>query len=509
METGKHLVRNLLFRPALLMVLFLFSRPAQAAVKLSGVFSDHMVAQREKPFRVWGKAKPGEGIKAAIASQTRETTADGNGNWQVVFEELDLGGPYELKVQGENSLSVKDILAGDVFLCAGQSNMVYPLGRLSDADTIVGAAAGTKGSNQLRLFAVPRALAERPASTCEGHWQAANGEEIRKFSAIAYMFAKQIQEKAKVPVGVIDCSYSGAPIDAWMSPATLSKLDSYRTIFTTRSYMAKVKGNSLAEFNSKIGKADAIDNNNINAGFIGGNGASLVYNGMVAPLLGYSLKAICWYQGEADLGQAQKYSKLFNMLIQDWRKRWGMETDIPFYFVQLPSCALYSDTMGPNAWPAMRAAQADALVLGSTAMIATIDSGDVNSLHPNNKVIVARRLANLVLNRLYGQNVSGLGPKMDSYRSMGRKIVLHFDNVGSGLSLRLKRGITELELADIKGQYFPAQAEVEGSQLTVWSDYVVNPTELRYCWRNSPSATIFNSDNLPAAPFKVDISVRP
>jgi sialate O-acetylesterase len=157
----------------------------------------------------------------------------------------------------------------------------------------------------------------------------------------------------------------------------------------------------------------------------------------------------------------------------------------------------------------MRAAQADALVLGSTGMVATIDSGDVNSLHPNNKVVVARRLANLVLNRLYGQNVSGLGPKMDSYRSMGRKIVLHFDNVGSGLSLRLKRGITELELADIKGQFFPAQAEVEGSQLTVWSDYVVNPTELRYGWRNSPSATIFNSDNLPAAPFKVDISVRP
>lgn len=474
------------------------------AVKLSGLFSDHMVVQRERPLLIWGKAKAAEKIQASIGGQSREAVADSNGDWQVAFDDLAVGGPYELKVQGENSISVKDILSGDVFLCAGQSNMVFPVSRMGGADTIYSEAQ----INQLRLFSVPRKLAERPSSMVDGAWQVSSAKSAADFSAIAYLFAKQVQARAKVPVGVIDCSYSGTPIDAWMSPASLNKIPTYRTIFTSRSYLAKVKGNSLADFNSRIGKPDVIDNSNLNVGFVGGNGASLVYNAMVAPLIGFPLRGICWYQGEADLGQASKYGKLFCLLIADWRRRWHDENDIPFYFVQLPSCQLYSDSIGQTAWSAMREAQAEALTLSSTAMIVSIDKGDANSLHPRNKTQVANRLALTALQRIYGQKVNGSGPVFESYRTQGSKVVIHFSNCGKGLELQIKKGNTEFEIADIKGQRFPAEAEVEGSDLVLWSSYVVNPTEVRYAWRNCPSATLFNSDHLPAAPFKLDIRAR-
>lgn len=501
METGKLIAAPLLIL-SLGICAFLTTGKADAAVKLSGLFSDHMVVQRNKPFRVWGKASAGETVKGQVAGQSREVRADQAGNWQIAFEELDAGGPYELKVQGENQLSVKDILCGDVFLCAGQSNMVYPVSRLTKVDTVSGAQP------RLRLFSVPRELADRPSSMCQGAWQL-SGESARNFSAIGYLFGREMVEKANVPIGVIDCSYSGTPIDAWLAPALLNKFDHYRTIFKTRAVMAKVKGYSLSELNSKIGKSDVIDNNNLNVGFIGGNGASLVYNGMVSPLVGYPLKAIIWYQGEGDLGQGGRYGLMFSGLIQDWRKRWAVETDIPFYFVQLPNCDLYSHTMGPNAWPAIRAAQAEALVLGSTGMVVTIDSGNAKLLNPANKEKVAQRMAGLVLRKLYDMPQGELSPVVDGYHTSGSKVLIHFDHAGKGLDLRVRQGNYEFEMADIKGRFFPAVAEAQGAEVLVSSTYVVNPTEVRYAWRNCPAATIFNSDNMPAAPFKLDVSVRP
>jgi sialate O-acetylesterase len=486
-------LRNVL----LIVLLALLCQPAFAAVKLPGIFSDHMVLQQDLPIKIWGTAKPAEKVQVTLGNQHASCIANKSGNWHVVLEEARSGAAQELKIQGENLVVFKDVQIGEVFLCAGQSELLDTLKSLSTSEH-----AGA--NNKLRFFVVPKRVSTNPTGTLSGGWKVSGNSNsdktsLSECSALAYNLGQNLQTSLKVPVGIIDCSYPETPIASWVSKDRLMQMSVFRQILDPTLKAPEATGSADGKPTlSSIAKP------------------CVAYNGMVAPLVGYGLKAVCWYQGLHDLGQAVSYRKLLPMMIRDWRARWAQEPDVPFFFVQLPSSTIASNTFDMNSLPAcvgtanswinMRDAQATALAVGSTAMIVTTDYASHHSL--NHLDGLPSRISQAILTKLFEAKKTAFGPLYEGYDSQGSAIKVHFSNAKNGLALRLKAGQpTGFEMIDTKGRTFPAEVKIVESDLLVSSPQVLNPIEVRYDWKDAAKATLFNVENLPAAPFR--ISIRP
>lgn len=499
-----------------------------AAVALPAVISDHMVLQAAEAVPIWGWADAGGKITVSIAGQNRTTTAAGSGAWQVQLGKMDATNePQTLTVKGQNTLVVQDVLVGEVWLAAGQSNMEMQVkdrlhGAVDGADAEIAAA----NHPAIRMFVhdqpfsiyelptPPRGpLADRP-----GRWRVCSPDTVADFSAIGYFFARDLQRRLGTPIGIVSAAVGGTPIEAWTSrepqlrqPDLQPLLEDWRKRAATfdpereqRSFAdAKQSWLKLRVTALKQGlpapKAPAPFKN------LGVMAPGVLSDGVIAPLVPYRVRGVIWYQGERNAAGpfTQLYGLQLQTLIADWRARWHDE--LYFAWVQLPGFQREQRLPSePTGWGvAVREGMLKTLAVPRTGMAVTIDLGGEKAGHPTNKTDYAGRLSRLVLHDVYGQpDAIWSGPIFRSAQRDGGKMAVTFEHA---TGLRAKSGeLKGFAIAGNDRRFVWAQVEITGDKVSVWSDTVKAPAAVRYGWAANPTCNLVNAAGLPASPFRTD-----
>jgi len=507
-------IRILLSGLALGVSFFTVPETLFAEVKLPTIFSDHMVLEKTGKVPIWGKASPGEEVQVTLNRVSAKAKADSDGKWMVTLDLSKCGpGPFEMTVEGGNKLTVKDVLVGEVWLASGQSNMAFLLEAAVDAESEVAASANPL----LRQFRVDRAEAAVPADDCKGEWTVAGPETAGKFSAVAYFFGKNLQKELGGPVGVINSSVGGTPCEAWTSPQAI---DTVPHLKEARELALKEAAEAEKANPGPKGKQPRRQN--------GANkkNPSLLFNGMIHPLIPYAIRGAIWYQGEANAVRAWQYRTAFPLMINDWRAQWK-QGDFPFYFCQLANFDKNKlPELADSPWAELREAQSLALKLPNTGMAVLIDLGESGDIHPRNKKPVGERLAKIAFANQYGKKVPFSGPVFESMKIEGNKARLAFSHIEGGLvakalpatvNVKTKTGETaplvrkspnsELEGFAICGadnKWVWADARIDGDSVVLWSDKVSEPVAVRYAWADNPVCNLSNKAGFPASPFRTD-----
>lgn len=494
--------------PALLFTAFLLSAHGRAEVRLPSLIGDNMVLQQKAKATVWGRANPNEKVTVKIGEITQTTTAGADGHWALKLGALKAGGPYEMTVSGRNKIVLHNVLVGEVWVCSGQSNMEWPVAGAKDARSEIAMAIYPK----IRLFTVQKKSSDTPESNCQGRWEVCDPSTVPAFSAVAYFFGRDLFRSQGVPVGLINSSNGATSAEAWIPGDGLdSDPDLQAAGLEQSAQLSMAREDSkrrYAAWSIESEKAKA-------AGQPGppepvapkGPGrlpeTSTFFNGMIAPLLPYSIRGVVWYQGESNTGNPRLYRKLFPGLIHSWRAAWG-EGDFPFLFVQLPNFLLKKSFPSESSWAELREAQAMALKVPKTAMAVTIDVGDEHNLHPENKQEVGRRLALAARANVYDETVTASGPVFSSSKITGDKMVITFKQSGGGLVAKGNGALLGFAIAGADKKFVWAEAEIEGDKVIVSSAQVPKPVAVRYAWADSPDCNLYNRAGLPAAPFRTD-----
>jgi sialate O-acetylesterase len=447
--------------------------PANGDVRLHGLFGDNMVLQRDCEIPVWGTAAAGEKVVVAMAGQTNTTTADAQGKWSLRLEKLPQGGPYDMIVEGNNRVEIRNVMLGEVWLCSGQSNMAMTVARSRDAAQEIAAA----DFPEIRMFRVPRVSSPEPRDDVQGNWLVCDPKTVGGFSATAFFFGRKLHKDLNVPVGLINSSVGGTPIDFWTSAAA------QETMFA----------------DSEVKKADSSMTAPVaNAGNL--------YNGMIAPLAPYAIRGAIWYQGERNSKQGDPYLYRFQLpaLVANWRRDWK-QGDFPFYWVQLPNfTAPQKEPSETNGWVLVREGMLEALATPNTGMAVTIDVGEERDIHPKNKQDVGLRLALWALARTYGQKVVYSGPLFKTCEIQEEKVLLTFDVAGSALATRDNEALHGFAIAGEDRKFVWAEARITGDGIEVSSPEVPRPVAVRYAWASNPVGNLVNREGLPASPFRTD-----
>lgn len=479
-----------------------------ANIRLSNLFSNNMVLQRGILIPVWGEGRPGEKIMVSLGSNIAQTTADVKGKWMVKLKPMKAGGPFLLKVAGENSIEYFNVLIGDVWICAGQSNMELPVRRSTNGEKEIANA----NYPQIRLLTVEHlANADSTRNTINGEWFICNPTNIVMFSAVAYFFGRTLEKELKVPVGLIDIGWNGTRIEAWTSREALKRLESGKKeveayersapqedINALKNYARKLK-----EYKEAVSKGNtAIEAPGIPrpARRVPSSVGSL-YNYMLYPLVPYGIRGAIWYQGEANAKSAEnaiEYRKQLPNMIKNWRDDWG-QGDFPFIFVQLPN--FQSD----GFWPLMRESMLKTYLHDkNSGMAVTIDIGHKTDIHPSNKQDVGYRLALQALDVAYKRrNFVSQGPIFKSMKIKHGAAILTFDHVGSELQGKNSQ-LKGFKIAGSNRQFYDANATIVKDKVIVSSAAVKMPVAIRYGWEDYPECSLFNKEELPASPFRTD-----
>ncbi len=631
-----------------LLLFLVFSLPAAADVTCAPIFGDHMVLQRQTKVAIWGRGEPGEHVhvQGSWSEEGRETVTGSDGRWSLRLPTPEAGGPYTLRVEGNNALAFEDVLIGEVWICSGQSNMEFPLRAVRNGEQELAAA----NDPRLRIFDVGRSIAMQPKSELSGNWAAVTPETASSFSAVGYFFGRSIEQHLGVPVGLIGSNWGGTVAESWTSREGLAPVQEFQPALAAIDAHSEEGGPSLlerqtrwwkrwfeadlgnregwmqAEFDDQewprvtlpgtfqdfgqggfdgsywfrrritiptdwagkelmleLGPIDDMDQVFLNGervagttifgqyrtprryaipaervrageenllvvcvvdtggvGAIGGgtelrlhpkeeeggidlggrwrakpgspigdfeafptqdwfhaNYPTALFNGMIAPLIPYTLRGVLWYQGESNRGRAQQYARLFPAMITDWRRHWG-QGDFPFYFVRLAPFG-YGGDRGELA--AIREAQSAALDLPNTGMAVTLDIGNPSDIHPRNKQDVGDRLARIALARDYGVDLEYWGPTYRALLVVGDTVRCHFDHAQG---LHAEGRPAHFTVAGEDHVFHPAQARIEGETVLVRSDEVPSPVAVRYCWGATDQGNLFNGDGLPAPSFRSD-----
>lgn len=498
---------------------------ARADVKLPAIFGDHMVLQQERAIPVWGWADAGEKVTVTIAGQSKSATAGKDGSWKVTLDKVAATKPLTLTVAGKNTITIKDVLVGEVWLASGQSNMAMRVNRCKDFDKEKGAAKFPS----IRMFTVGRKPATSPQKDCTGRWVVCSPDTVGGFSGTAYFFGRKLHRELKVPVGLINSSVGGTPVEAWTSldaqTAAKSKrtksgdktiayvLNKWRMLIA--SYDPKltqeVYEKRLAAWKIRAKKARAAKNRPprrprrpVNPTLSTHRPANL-FNGMINPLIPFAIRGAIWYQGEHNA--SREYPELYGLqlkaMIGDWRKRFG-QGDFPFLWVQLPNFrAVQTKPVEPSGWVTVQEQMLQTLSVPNTGMAITVDVGEARDIHPKNKQAVGRRLALWALGTTYKKEIVHSGPIFGSAKFDGSKAVLTFQHTGKGLKSR-DGDLKGFAIAGEDGRFVFAKAKASGKTVTVWSDQVKNPKAVRYAWAANPVCNLVNSAGLPASPFRTD-----
>ena len=486
--------------------LSLLAVSASAAVTVAPLFSDHAVLQRNRPVPVWGRADPAEKIKATFQGQAVATVADAQGRWVVTFPPLATAKDgADLVIEGENTVTLHDVVVGEVWLCSGQSNMGFDLSRAANAATEIPLSANPL----LREIIINDSAQAAPSETAKASkWEIAGPQTSGRFTAVGYFFGKELAQKIGVPVGLIKSTVGGTPVEAWMSAEAFASDSAFagiaeRSRAEDRSFAdLRLKAWRQAEAGAMTSGAEA------HAAFLKATPAPAVYppklpmvlfNGKIAPLKPYAFRGVIWYQGEANAARPREYHRLFAAMITDWR-RYFAQGDFPFYWVQLPNFAA-GDPAGTK-WAELREAQTQTLSLPNTGQALAIDVGDAKNLHPTNKVPVGHRLALIAARDVYGFKDEANGPAFRSAERAGREFTITFEHA-AGLNAHGGE-VLAVEMSGPDRVFHPAQARIVGDRLVVSSTAVAEPVAVRYAWTNAPDAKLYNGAGLPAVPFRSD-----
>ncbi|MEP6747374.1 MAG: sialate O-acetylesterase [Bacteroidota bacterium] len=621
-----------------------------AQIRLPRLVRDSMVLQRDVPLKIWGWASANEKVQIVFNGKKYKTHAGSDGKWAMQLLPMKAGGPYSMRISGRTEILLKDILIGDVWLCSGQSNMVHQmeLHSVRYANDIMQA-----NYPEIRQFWIPTltSLQGPRMDLPAGFWKSANPEDVRQFSAVAYFFAKQLYDKYKIPIGIINASVGGTPVEAWTSeeglkpfPAIVHTIEKnkdtayvneinrqalaanhhemalrpadkgltgaltwYNTGYIPKEWNtinipgywedqgnkdlngivwyrkeinlpATMNGVAATVFLGRIVDADVfyingqqtgatgyqypqrrykvaagilktgknifvikVTNTSGKGGFVPGkpyclfagndtidlkgywqykvgavfsphgnaigsisaqNQPAALYNAMIAPLINYNIKGVCWYQGETNAGNPTAYSSLLPALISNWRSLWNND-HLPFLFVQLPNFMDVNYHPSESQWAELREAQLKALSVPNTGMAVAIDLGEWNDIHPDNKKDVGERLALVAQHVAYGENIVYSGPLYQSSVAAENKIIVSFTNTGSGLVARNGEALQAFAIAGADKKFVWANAVIEGDKVVVSSDLVPRPLYVRYAWADNPEgANLYNKEGLPASPFQ-------
>lgn len=633
----------------LIISFFILHFSVNADVLLPKLISDGMVLQRDAKVNVWGWADPNEKVTVSIDDKTYCTKADANGNWSLKLKKHKAGGPYAMLIEGKNKIEINNVVFGDVWLCSGQSNMELPMRRVKPLYE----AEMAKASNpMIRCFDVPQKYNFKAAQeNYQGNpsWKEVNAETVLNYSAVAYFFATEINRVKNVPVGLINASLGGSPVQAWMSEDALKAFpahleegyrwrndqlivdtetferqranewyllstqndigqagdfkspgidDSGWTDFKIPGYWSKTgkPENGVFWFRREIqistteagkpaflniGRIVDADSVFVNGHFVGnvtyqypprwynvpagvlvegrnmlvvrvvsnsGSGGFVpdkpyvlalpnrnislegtwkmkkgcempplpgetfvrwkpmgLFNGMIAPMLKYSIKGAIWYQGESNTANPAEYARMFPAMIRNWRSEFR-QGDFPFLFVQLANFMEARTQPVESNWAETREAQETALALKNTAMAVTIDIGEWNDIHPLNKKDVGVRLALAARKVAYGESkIQSAGPVFKSLKVKGNEMIITFKNAENGLKSG-EEELHEFAVAGADGKFVWAKAHIEGNKVIVSAPEVQSPVYVRYAWADNPhKANLRNVEGLPAAPFRATI----
>ncbi|CAN5622587.1 sialate O-acetylesterase [soil metagenome] len=542
--------------PSLIFTVFLVAagQTSYGEVRMPAVFGDHMVLQQDSKLPVWGWADAGEDVTVTLGDQTAKTSASGDGAWRVDLKPVKASTTgMTLTIAGKNTLKIEDVLVGEVWICSGQSNMAFSMGRAHNAAEAEAAA----NDPQLRLFQVGLKSSLQPEMDVAGKWVVCTPETAKRFSAVGYFFGSDLRKVLQLPVGLIGTYVGGTPAEAWTSLGGLQKdppfkrhLDAVEKIKAgLEKANAEYKGlkaiydEELKKWQDGPGndykkalnawEADKVKARAANQPDPpmpppvtpapkqpvtpdgGAHTPTVLFNGMVAPLIPYAIRGVIWYQGESNAGQAVEYRTLFPRMITDWREKWD-EGDFPFLFVQLANYQALQSKPSEGGIAMLREAQMKTLALPNTGMATAIDIGNGGDIHPLDKVDVGLRLALAARHLVYGEDkLVYSGPLYDSFKVEGNKVRVTFKSVGSGLTIGvppwtptgvppLGTELTGFAIAGADMNWVWAKATVDGDSIVVSSDQVPAPVAVRYSWASNPIGNLYNKEGLPASSFRTD-----
>lgn len=486
---------------------------AHADLRMPALFSDHMVLQADQSLPVWGWAAPGDRITVAIADQVQSATADPDGKWRVLLEPLRTGDVLRMTVETSlQRLTVEDIRVGEVWLCAGQSNMAMSLSGVRDAQREIASATFP----EIRFFSIPSHPAATPQDNVEGQWVVCSPGAVRRFSAVAFLFGREVHQRLSTPVGLIVAAEGGTLIEAWLSFEALDTLEAFQPVMdrlrlpedpswdapaalTHYEQMVATWRDATAHPDAPALRKPHLPVSPRLYKNVPGN----LFNGMIHPLAPFGLRGVIWYQGETDafLPSAPDYGKRLTSLVQDWRQRW--EFPLPFAWVQLPEFSNVSE-IGRRFWPEIRDQMRRSLSLPHTGMAIGLGSGDPDDIHPADKLTVAQRLAAWALAEVYVQpDVVVGGPRLVSATPEDGAIRLTFRQTDEGL---VARGgiLAGFEVAAADRQWEPGRAVIDGKTVIVSHPGMDAPAAVRYAWADVPDWSLLNGDGMPASPFRTD-----
>jgi sialate O-acetylesterase len=464
--------------------------------------------QQGKPVPVWGWADPGAKVTVEFAGQKKTATAGVDGKWMVKLDPLPASAePRELKIGG---IVIRDVLVGEVWLGSGQSNMAMTVSGAENFEAEKAAAT----LPLVRMFKENSATAKTPQRDASGQWAVCSPETVGTFSATLFFFGRELHRELKAPVGLINSSVGGTPIESWIDGEVQRQTPELKAFFdgqakaTAAVDEAKLKADyekALAQWKERAAKAkkagqqmprrprDPLETRK-RKGDVGG-----LFNGKIAPLIPYAIRGALWYQGEANShpGKGPFYQYHLPLLVSAWRARWG--EDLPFAWVQLPNYQRASEE-----WLLVREAMLKTLRLPRTGMAITVDIGDPNNIHPKNKQEVGRRLSLWALGDVYGQKVAATsGPLPSGRETRDSEIILLFKHADGGL--KAKDGeLKGFVIAGEDKQWKPAQARIKDDKVIVSSPEVKRPVAVRYAWATNPDCNLYNGAGLPASPFRAD-----
>jgi sialate O-acetylesterase len=500
-----------------------------ANIKLPVVFSNHMVLQYNTVVPVWGWADAGEKVTVQLGSQSKTTVANAAGKWVIKLDKIKAGGPYSITVSGKNKILINDVYAGEVWICSGQSNMDmtvakedrYWCGVFNEATEVANA-----NYPLIRVFDTDFTPSATPQDDVVGKWEIVSPQTVGHLSAVAYFFARDVQQKIKIPIGLITTAFGASTAEAWVREEALvnepvckplvdsfkNKLQKYLTDTASQiKYTAAEK-----KWKAAVDSAKAAGKNIPRAPrnpdpVRDQHNAAVLWNGMVKPLVPYAIRGALWYQGESNSPTAKIYQQIMETLITDWRRQWA-QGDFPLLYVQLANIGKTYDSLpakGGNE-AVKREAQLQNLSIANTAMVVAIDNADpddMNNVHPKNKQDIGKRLAVAALAKVYGEKIVYSGPVYSKMSIEENKIRLFFEHTGSGL---LAKGgdLKGFAIAGADKKFVWATAKIEGNNVVVSSPEIKSPVVVRYGWGGNPPTSLYNKENFPASPFRTDSAVQ-
>ncbi|WP_281336206.1 sialate O-acetylesterase [Flavobacterium eburneipallidum] len=494
----------------LLLILVLGIQSATIAqVKLPALVGDNMVLQQNAKVNLWGWAAPNEKISIQLSWQNVpvETTASPEGNWKVAVNTPQGSEKKQtIAIEAFNTIVLKNILIGEVWVCSGQSNMFFPVGKQEGTwkTGVKNYEEEVKNANfpNIRIFTVLTKSSPKPLDDVTGNWQECSPKSVDTFSAVAYFFGRDLYQKLNVPIGLISTSWGGTKAEAWTSQSVLEGNPDFLSILETDAKNEKLHQEKLEKYYADLKKERLANNNDLSKSEVkkpkkeDNKTSYVLYNAMLYPLINYTMKGVIWYQGESNAEQAKLYQTLFPAMVKNWRSDWK-QGDFPFYYVQI------TPHKGQNA--AIREAQLLSLkTIPNSGMVVTTDVGNATNIHPIDKQTVGHRLALIARAKTYNENkLVYSGPIYNHLKIKNNRVQLFFDYADSGFK-KTTENLKEFEIAGEDKVFYPADAKIDGKTILVFSTKVKHPVAVRFAWRPIPEPNLFNTENLPASPFRTD-----